>query len=327
MLLYTMTKQTGTGDPKGGSDMKKWFVGVDGGGTKTAVLAARKGSGERGAELATGCSYRMLGIDGAAKVIAEAVKSSLQKVGADLTDCAGVCVGLPCFGEDPRQDEAIGRAIQKALTPAPVHIVNDVEVGWAGALAGQPGIHIVAGTGSIAFAKNGSGQTARTGGWNEFFGDEGSCYWIGREAMSVFTKEADGRLPRGALYESLRRDLSLGEDMDFIDLVTREYAPYRQKVAGFQRFAAQAAQAGDPEARVLYPRAAHELALMARALKDRLAMPEGTKVSYSGGLFRTGELILKPLKKEITALGCVLEAPKSSGAEGAWLLAAQYFED
>ena len=325
MFLYTMTKKKGIRDSKGGNTVEKWFVGVDGGGTKTAVLAAQKESSERSTELTTGCSYRMLGIDGAAKIIAEAVESCLQKVEASLTDCAGICVGLPCFGEDHEQDEAIGQALKNLLSPAPVNIVNDVEVGWAGALAGQPGIHIVAGTGSIAFAKNEFGQTTRTGGWNEFFGDEGSCYWIGREAMSVFTKEADGRLPKGALYEILRRELLLGEDMTFIDRITREYAPYRQMVAGFQRYAAQAAQAGDPEAKALYPRAAQELALMAQALKSKLALPEGTKVSYSGGLFRTGDLILEPLKKEISALGCVLEAPKSSGVEGAWLLAAQNF--
>ena len=259
-------------------------------------------------------------------MIADGVKSSLQKVGAQLTDCVGVCIGLPCYGENARQDEAMRDSLRKALTPAPLHIVNDVEVGWAGALECQPGIHIVAGTGSIAFAKDESGHAARSGGWNEFFGDEGSCYWIGKEAMSLFTKEADGRAAKGALYEIVRQELRLADDMDLIDLVIREYAPYRDKVAAFQRFAAQAAQEGDTEAIALYERAAHELALMVQALKRELRFPDGTKVSYSGGLFQTGDLILAPLKREVTALHCALEAPKKSGVEGAWLLAVHNFE-
>ena len=242
--------------------MKKWYVGVDGGGTKTAIMAATKSGGEMGTELTSGCSYQMLGVEGATKMITDGVKSSLQKVGAQLTDCAGVCIGLPCYGEDARQDEAMRDSLRKALAPAPAHIVNDVEVGWAGALECQPGIHIVAGTGSIAFAKDESGHAARSGGWNEFFGDEGSCYWIGKEAMSLFTKEADGRATKGALYEIVRQELQLADDMDFIDLVIRQYAPYRDKVAAFQRFAAQAVQAGDAEAIALYERAAHELKLM-----------------------------------------------------------------
>ena len=144
--------------------------------------------------------------------------------------------------------------------------------------------------------------------------------------MSVFTKEADGRAPKGALYEIVRQELCIADDMDFIDLVIREYAPYRDKVAAFQRFAAQAAQEGDTETIALYERAAHELALMVQALKRELNFPDGTKVSYSGGLFQTGDLILTPLKREVTALRCALEAPKKSGVEGAWLLAVHNFE-
>lgn len=306
--------------------MEKWYVGVDGGGTKTAIMAATKTGGEKSAERTSGCSYQMLGVDGATKIIADGVKSCLQKVGADLADCAGVCIGLPCYGEDARQDEAMRDALRKAMAPAPVYIVNDVEAGWAGALEGKAGIHVVAGTGAIAFAKDETGRTARCGGWNEFFGDEGSCYWIGREAMSVFTKEADGRAVKGALYEIVRQELQLADNMDFIDLIIREYAPYRDKVAAFQRFAAQAAQAGDAEVIALYERAAHELALMVQALKRGLNFPSGTKVSYSGGLFRTGDLILKPLKKEIAMLNCVLQAPGKSGVEGAWMLAIRNFE-
>ena len=53
---------------------------------------------------------------------------------------------------------------------------------------------------------------------------------------------------------------------------------------------------------------------------------DGTKIAYSGGLFQTGDLILAPLKREVTALRCALEAPKKSGVEGAWLLAVHNFE-
>lgn len=60
--------------------MKKWYVGVDGGGTKTAIMAATKTDGETGVELTAGCSYQMLGVEGATKMIADGVKSSLQKL-------------------------------------------------------------------------------------------------------------------------------------------------------------------------------------------------------------------------------------------------------
>lgn len=301
--------------------MNAYYIGVDGGGTKTAVAVARAGEAPAAYAYDRGCSYQMLGIDGAVEVIARSITAALEKAGLGFADCAGCCVGLPCYGEDEQQDKLISAALRQALGTLPLHIVNDVEVGWAGALGGQPGIHIVSGTGAIAFGKNEAGRSARCSGWNEFFGDEGSCYWLGREAMSIFTKQADGRLARGALYEIVREALGLTRDMDFIDLVIQQYAPYRDRVASFQRYAAQAALAGDEAALALYARAARELSMMAGALKHRLELPDGTAVSYSGGLFKTGELILLPLTQEVKALHCVLQPPQSSALEGALLLA------
>lgn len=305
--------------------MKQYYIGVDGGGTKTAIALARSSQPPLAVFTGDGCSYQMLGIDGAVSVIVQGVDTLLRQASAARTECFGCCIGLPCYGEDTQQDTVLTEKLQAALAPIPVHIVNDVEVGWAGALECGEGIHLVAGTGSIAFAKNAAGETARCGGWNEFFGDEGSCYWIGREAMSVFTKEADGRLPKGSLYEIVHQALSLTDDMDFIDLVIKEYVPYRDKVASFQRYAAQAALAGNAAALNLYDRAAKELAQMVYGLCVQLHLPEGTLVTYSGGLFQTGELILRPLRAEVSALHCELQAPKRSALEGALLLAEQKY--
>lgn len=307
--------------------MESFFIGVDGGGTKTAAALAPAQKPPVAAVSDQGCSYQMLGIEGAVAVIARTVAALLQKAGASAEGCKGCCIGLPCYGEDEKNDAVISQALRRALAPLPVHIVNDVEVGWAGALHAQPGIHIVVGTGAIAFARNEAGQAARCGGWNEFFGDEGSCYWVGREAMSLFTKQADGRMKKGALYELVRQALSLDKDMDFIELVLRDYAPYRDKVASFQRFAAQAAQEKDASVLQLYARAAKELAEMADALRRSLQMPEGTRVSYSGGLFHAGDAILLPLKKEMDALHCTLQPPQASAVQGALLLAAQKFQN
>lgn len=307
--------------------MKKYYIGVDGGGTKTAVAIALAGEAPAVTALERGCSYQMLGTDGAVQTIMRGIAAALKKAGLSLNDCAGCCIGLPCYGEDAQQDAVMTAALRKALAPMPIHIVNDVEVGWAGALNCSAGIHLVAGTGSIAFGKNEAGQAMRCGGWNELFGDEGSCYWIGREAMSIYTKEADGRLPKSALYEIVRQALAITNDMDFIDLVIKQYAPYRDKVASFQRYAAQAAAAGDPAAMYLYERAAKELAMMVGALCQKLHFPDGAVVSYSGGLFHTGERVLSPLRKEVTALHCVLQAPRRSAVEGALLLAVQECHD
>ena len=181
--------------------------------------------------------------------------------------------GYALLWRNPANDREIVRLLTDALTPVPVYVVNDGEVGWAGSLACGEGIHIVSGTGSIAFGRGCDKEFARCGGWVEFFGDEGSCYWIGRQGMSLFSKEADGRLPRGPLYELVHGEFGLTEDYQFIDRIVREFAPYREKVAGFQRYVLQAARAGDTAAAALYETAALELALMIRTLKQNFVSP------------------------------------------------------
>lgn len=301
----------------------KWYMGVDGGGSKTD-FALSSPDGETAAVLRRGgCSYLVLGMDAVVMLLADGVRDCLMMAGVDASDCGGCCIGLPCYGENPSQDQILSETLQKALSPIPLILLNDVEVGWAGALECFAGIHLVAGTGAIGFGRAEDGRAVRCGGWNEFFGDEGSCYWIGRQAMSLFSKQADGRMPRSELYKIVCRELNLSNDYQFIPVVLRDWAPHRDKVALFQRLAQQAAEEGDAAAAALYSDAAGELALLVKALLERLRLPEGTVVSYSGGLFKTGKLVLTPLQSAVEALGCVLQAPRRSAVEGAVMLAIE----
>ena len=168
--------------------MKQWYVGVDGGGTKTAVAISTADSVPIQTMTYPTCSYQSIGIPESVALITKVVREALSGGGVSPQDCAGCCVGMPCYGENPANDREIVRLLTDALTPVPVYVVNDGEVGWAGSLACGEGIHIVSGTGSIAFGRGCDKEFARCGGWVEFFGDEGSCYWIGRQGMSLFSK-------------------------------------------------------------------------------------------------------------------------------------------
>ena len=77
-----------------------------------------------------------------------------------------------------------------------------------GRSAGEDGINIVAGTGSIGYGER-RGKTARAGGWGEVFGDEGSAYWIAVQGLNVFTRMSDGRLPKGSLHAAFTASLRL----------------------------------------------------------------------------------------------------------------------
>jgi len=227
----------------------------------------------------------------------------------------------------PEADAEITERLKMAFPRIPMLIVNDVVVGWAGSLECSEGVHLVAGTGAISYGRTNDGREARANGWSEFFGDEGSCYWIGKQAMSLFSQQADGRKPKGALYEIVRNELNLKSDLEFIDVVENNYAPYRDKVASFQLFAQKAALLGDNEAKKLYFRAAQYLADSAFAIIKKLGWEnKNVPVSYYGGLFKTGDLILDPLKDCLKVINCTLIAPKYTAAEGALLLCIKNFK-
>lgn len=304
----------------------KYYIGVDGGSTKTTFAIAREDGIPFRTVTRGGCSYQSVGVDACVRMLNREIRGIMLSINISAEECGGCCIGMPCYGENVSIDRVILDDVKRVLYPIPVHMVNDGEVGWAGSLKCKEGIHVAAGTGSIAFGKGKNQKSMRCGGWNEFYGDEGSCYWIGRQAMSLFSKEADGRVPRGALYEIVKRELGLINDFCFTDVIRESWAPYRWKVAAFQLYAFQAIKEGDESVRAIYEGAARELSLMVKTIGDRLEFTaDKIDVSYSGGLFHVGELILHPFKREVENLGYTLKKPQYSATEGALLLAIEQF--
>lgn len=301
----------------------RYYIGIDGGGTKTAVCAAGEGGIPLRCAKTAGASWREHGIWKVAQNLKETVGGLM---GDEYGQIAGIAMGLPCHGESAEGDRALERAIREVFADIPLYVTNDVEVGWAGSLALEPGINIVAGTGSIAFGKDIHGKIARSGGWSEFFGDEGSCYWMGRKLMELFSKQSDGRMPRDELYITVCREFGLKNDISFIDLIHTEYAGYRERVASLQFLAEKAALAGAPSVKKLYCEAVDELCLMVTSVRDQLDFSEQPwRISYSGGLFKAGELVLPQFSQEIAKDGGQLLPPRFSPVEGAVLLAFQRF--
>lgn len=295
------------------------WIGIDGGGTKTKFLAVNE-SGKKLASYITGGTYYHL--DGIDTVCARLVEGILAVKGNN--DVLGICFGMPGFGESDASDDEAVEKIKLSLAPYHLRVVNDVEVGWAGSLALTPGINIVAGTGSIAYGRDEKGISARSGGWMEFFSDEGSGYWLGRKALELFSKQSDGRLPKDKLYELLKKHLQLRDDNDLNSLARDVYAPSREKTASLQRILFEAASAGDQSAIDVYEEAGRELALIVSAVIRKLSFDSTPTVSYSGGVFATGHLILKPFRVALGA-SAVLAEPVLEPVEGAVLLAVEKF--
>jgi N-acetylglucosamine kinase-like BadF-type ATPase len=302
------------------------FLGVDGGGTKTAFLILSP-EGEVLARYEGGSSYHPeIGIDGVRAVLKEGVREVLAEAGLPPTAIRHAFFGLPALGEDPAIDPLLAGAPGAALAGGQYSCGNDMVGGWAGALAGEDGIVVTAGTGSIAYGEY-HGRSARAGGWGEVFGDEGSAYWIGREGLGLFSKMSDGRLPAGPLLELVRARFQLARDIDLCGKVNSPGGAARSAIAQLSQAVAAAAQAGDEAAKTIFRRAGAELAALADAARAGLGVPAGEALALShvGGVFRTGALVLDPFAAALEAGGhrWRLQAPLLAPVVGAALYAAR----
>jgi N-acetylglucosamine kinase-like BadF-type ATPase len=302
------------------------YLGVDGGGTKTAFVLLGP-QAEVLARAEGGTTYHPeVGLAGVRAVLKQGVTEVLKRAGVSATAVRHAFFGLPAYGEDPAVDPELALAPGIALAPEQYSCGNDMICGWAGALAGSDGINVTAGTGSIAYGEF-AGQRARSGGWGEIFGDEGSAYWIGREGLAAFSRMSDGRSAPGPLQGILRRHFGLRHDIDLAGFINAPGSSGRATIAQLCPLVAEAALARDAAAAGIFARAGRELAELVHATRTLLAAPSAAllAVSYSGGVFNTGALVLEPFRAGLAADGHAyrLQTPLLSPVLGAALYAAR----
>lgn len=304
----------------------RFYLGVDGGGTKTDFLLIDEAGRTLASHRGGSAYYLETGVEGLETMLVAGIRATLQEAALPVASLSFAFIGLPAHGEDsallPRLDRIAG-----SILPAASHRCgNDMVCGWAGALMGRDGINLVAGTGSIAYGEY-EGRQARAGGWGELFSDEGSAYWVAREGLALFSRMSDGRTERGAFYNLIRERFALRGDLDLCAAIYGPPALSRSELAGLAPIVARAAAAGDKQAQAVFGTAAHELAATVHAVRDALRPAQGASllVSYSGGMFKFGELLLAPLRTALRAGERRYEfvVPQLSPVAGAALYAAR----
>jgi N-acetylglucosamine kinase-like BadF-type ATPase len=307
--------------------MTDFFLGCDSGGTKTALVIVTSAGGLAASLAAPSAYYLSAGSPGVSlvgEVLGAAVPAVCARAGIAPGGLRYAFFGLPGYGEVRADVPHLDAAAAGALQHDRFRCDNDMVCGWAGSLAGADGINVIAGTGSMTYGRH-AGAGARVGGWGELFGDEGSGYWIGIQALRAFSKMSDGRAGRGPLYEVLRRDLGLDADIDLVGLVLQQWQGGRQQIAALAPAVGRAAAAGDPSAQAILAAAAAELTGLVSATRQRLGFGAAAvvPVSYSGGIFAM-PAVRDAFLAGIGALpgGYDVRAPRFPPAIGAALYAA-----
>jgi N-acetylglucosamine kinase-like BadF-type ATPase len=277
-------------------------LGIDAGGTKTVCMLAD----DRGRVIAeargAGANLHAAGELAVEKVLHEVMEAA---IGDRPIAPAAICLGIA--GVD-RDDEAqTVRAIMRRIGyKSRIVVVNDALIALVSGAQDDPAIVIIAGTGSIVYGRNAAGEAARAGGWGHMIGDEGSGYWIGREALAAVMRGSDGRGPATALTAEILAYFNVA-DVSRLPAIVYDREMPRMSVAALGPIVQRVVADGDAVATRILERAADELVLGARSVTARLEM-RGHSFTFhlAGGVFRVVPWLAEELPRRLVEV-----APRS----------------
>ncbi|HEV2970910.1 MAG TPA: N-acetylmuramic acid 6-phosphate etherase [Pirellulales bacterium] len=305
-------------------------VGIDGGGTHTVALLAQLQSREDdkwtvlGRGEAGPSNLQAVGTERAVLAIDEAVSKAFQSAALPRRLVQVAWLGLAGAGR-PEDQELIRRwALQKGLA-ADVEVTPDAPLLLAAGTSDGWGVAVVAGTGSIAFARAPDGRTSRAGGWGYLLGDEGSGYALSLAAFQAVVRMADGRGPDTLLARTLLDRLQVKRPEELIAAIYRG-GLNRPALAALAPLVLGAAEAGDAVAGAIVQEGADQLALAAATCARQLELPPPFPLALAGGLLLASASYRERLMKALEALGIHAEPVTlvPEPAEGAVRLAVSH---
>ncbi len=249
-------------------------AGIDGGQSSTVAVVGD----DRGRVLGRGTSGPSdeIGVGPESTRLRDALQNALDHAlrNAGLpagTRCAAIVAGISGY-----KGRVYGRAPE--LPAHRVVLLHDTPIAHAGALGGQSGVVVIAGTGSVAYTRDRGGAPRVFGGWGFLFGDEGSAFRIACDALADLMRADDDGDASPA--EELHATREFFESPSLRDIARRFYhgeisrdrlAAFAPIALRFERFRAAANRGADRLA---------ELACRA------IGVGGVARVGLSGGIFR-----------------------------------------
>lgn len=255
------------------------ILGIDGGGSRTRAVVLSANGSLLSYGMGDSINIDDYGVTTAARNLAALIEK--LPTGHPF-DAAFLSLG----GVLSYKDRRAVRVICETLNLAPsdrIEVNHDAVGGLAGGLVGEPGMVVVAGTGSICYGRNAQGIEARAGNWGPLFGDEGSGHWLGKEAIRAVVLAHDDRGEATALTDAVTDWLSLSE---IDELLHRMYVKglSRSEIAAFAPTVLDVAERGDSVAATILVNGCDLLATCVAKVHEKLFKNRDIYTALIGGL-------------------------------------------
>lgn len=282
-------------------------VGVDAGGTATRAAVSENGK-PAGTAHGPGANPTTVGLDDAADAIVTVIRKALEHRHPQAIVIGAAGAGRPAVAG------TLETLIGSAFGDCRVAAADDAAIALRAAIPAGPGIVLIGGTGSIAYAENGD-RRAHVGGLGYLVGDEGSGFAIGMAGVRLYGRVLDGRAPRDETAELVARALDAPDRNAYLAaLYDAPLVPAR--IAALAPAIIALAGNGDRVATKIVQQAATDLGDLIRAAARATGLNEASPhVALAGGLFAENTLLSYLLELRI-----VNELPGASilrGGDGA----------
>jgi N-acetylglucosamine kinase-like BadF-type ATPase len=236
----------------GRGEVSHYWLGVDGGGTNCraeiyhapAVPLADFSLRRVGQGRADAANFHRVGLESAVNSVRKAVNEACREAGVTPAQIHAACIGLAGV-QHPKHHRQMMDALAEVLPIPDISLETDARVALAGATGLQPGVVIIAGTGSIACGTNARGEFARAGGWGPTMGDEGSGYYIGRRALEAAMADYDQRAEPTALTERVCRHFGVASPAELPSVIYNSSASVMREIAQLSRAVVESAREFD----------------------------------------------------------------------------------
>ncbi|MEE0927905.1 MAG: BadF/BadG/BcrA/BcrD ATPase family protein [Acutalibacteraceae bacterium] len=274
-----------------GDSEPKYFLGVDGGGTKCDFLLT-DANGKTVAKAVLGsCNPIDIGMEAALKVLKEGFDLVLEGISpSQVSVFVGIAGGIS--GDNKQK---IAAFLQKCHF-AKAENGSDAENAVAAALGLRDGIAVIAGTGSIAFVKQGK-SLRRFGGHGYLIDKGGNGFSMGSAALRTALLYEEGSIKEGRILYSLVKE-KCGRN-SVLEAISDFYSGGKREIASYAVLVFEAAKRGDTAALGILKENAACIAQLIESAGKAVSQKAVT-VALVGGLTSQSGVLLPLIKKELT---------------------------
>jgi len=299
----------------------EYVIGVDGGGTKTAVKVADLNG-------KTICCFQTgaINLNGESE---ENVRSNLKDILKEtvnltggLETCRTICIGAAGIS-NPKTETVLKDSMRGAGYTGSLIITGDHETALYGALGVPEGVILIAGTGSICFGKNSAGEKHRSGGFGYLIDDEGSGYAIGRDILTAVVHAYDGRGEKTILTQLVYEQFKVSSVSEIIGYIYRKDFNKRD-IAALAPCITQAYLEGDSAAKAIISKCGNELLNLIQPVIEKLELT-CCSLAMTGSVLTKNEYVRKSFVDQVSEKypGIRCKLPDNDAAYGAVLMALE----